>query len=435
MKSMTERDPRAVGAVGLAALLLVTVGALNYDDLAIWTDRPYSAYFTEASGLAPGSPVQIAGYQVGEVTSVSLQQGRVVVDFTVSRDIRLGERTEAVIKTKTLLGSRILAVAPRGDGELVAPIPAERTAPAYELPQALGDVSAAISGLDTSQLNDSLVTLSQAFADTPADVAAAVDGVARFSTTLDKRDDELRGLLAHANSVTGVLAERSDQIVGLVHGTNALLNHLQTQSGAIDRISNDITALSQQLSGFVADNKDQLKPALDKLNGVLAMVDNNKDNMRKSIKLLSSYALSLGEAVSGGPFFKAYVANLVPGQLMQPFIDAAFSDLGLDPNVLLPSQLSDPQVGQQATPPLPIPYPRTGQGGEPNLSVPDAITGHLGDPRYPYSPPAPQPPPGGPPPGPPAGYDPATPDGTEPKPTTVDLIPPPPGPPQAGEAP
>ncbi|MET4433372.1 phospholipid/cholesterol/gamma-HCH transport system substrate-binding protein [Mycolicibacterium sp. 624] len=432
---MTERDPRAVGAVGLAALLLVTVGALNYDDLAIWTDRPYSAYFTEASGLAPGSPVQIAGYQVGEVTSVSLQQGRVVVDFTVSRDIRLGERTEAVIKTKTLLGSRILAVAPRGDGELVAPIPAERTAPAYELPQALGDVSAAISGLDTSQLNDSLVTLSQAFADTPADVAAAVDGVARFSTTLDKRDDELRGLLAHANSVTGVLAERSDQIVGLVHGTNALLNHLQTQSGAIDRISNDITALSQQLSGFVADNKDQLKPALDKLNGVLAMVDNNKDNMRKSIKLLSSYALSLGEAVSGGPFFKAYVANLVPGQLMQPFIDAAFSDLGLDPNVLLPSQLSDPQVGQQATPPLPIPYPRTGQGGEPNLSVPDAITGHLGDPRYPYSPPAPQPPPGGPPPGPPAGYDPATPDGTEPKPTTVDLIPPPPGPPQAGEAP
>ncbi|WP_135451691.1 MCE family protein [Mycobacterium sp. DL99] len=435
MKSMTERDPRAVGAVGLAALLLVTVGALNYDDLAIWTDRPYSAYFTEASGLAPGSPVQIAGYQVGEVTSVSLQQGRVVVDFTVSRDIRLGERTEAVIKTKTLLGSRILAVAPRGDGELVAPIPAERTAPAYELPQALGDVSAAISGLDTSQLNDSLVTLSQAFADTPADVAAAVDGVARFSTTLDKRDDELRGLLAHANSVTGVLAERSDQIVGLVHGTNALLNHLQTQSGAIDRISNDITALSQQLSGFVADNKDQLKPALDKLNGVLAMVDNNKDNMRKSIKLLSSYALSLGEAVSGGPFFKAYVANLVPGQLMQPFIDAAFSDLGLDPNVLLPSQLSDPPVGQQATPPLPIPYPRTGQGGEPNLTVPDAITGHLGDPRYPYSPPAPQPPPGGPPPGPPAGYDPATPDGTEPKPTTVDLIPPPPGPPQAGEAP
>ena len=51
------------------------------------------------------------------------------------------------------------------------------------------------------------------------------------------------------------------------------------------------------------------------------------------------YAMSLGESVASGPFFKAYVANLLPGQFLQPFIDAAFSDLGLDPNVLLPSEL------------------------------------------------------------------------------------------------
>jgi hypothetical protein len=34
---------------------------------------------------------------------------------------------------------------------------------------------------------------------------------------------------------------------------------------------------------------------------------------------------SLGESVGSGPFFKAYVANLLPGQFVQPFIDAAFS--------------------------------------------------------------------------------------------------------------
>ncbi len=79
--------------------------------------------------------------------------------------------------------------------------------------------------------------------------------------------------------------------------------------------------------------------------------------------------MSLGESVSAGPFFKAYVANLLPGQFMQPFVDAAFSDLGLDPNVLLPSRRTDPQTGQPATPPLPLPYPRTGQGG-PNRICP-----------------------------------------------------------------
>ncbi len=52
--------------------------------------------------------------------------------------------------------------------------------------------------------------------------------------------------------------------------------------------------------------------------------------------------MSLGESVSSGPFFKAYIVNLAPGQWVQPFMDAAFSDLGLDPATLLPSQLSDP---------------------------------------------------------------------------------------------
>jgi phospholipid/cholesterol/gamma-HCH transport system substrate-binding protein len=112
--------------------------------------------------------------------------------------------------------------------------------------------------------------------------------------------------------------------------------------------------------------------------------------------------MSLGETVASGPFFKPYIANLLPGQFIQPFVEAAFSDLGLDPNVLLPSQLTDPQTGQPGTPALPVPYPRTGQGGEPHLTLPDAITGNPGDPRYPYREPLPAPPPGGPPPGPPA---------------------------------
>src|SRR6202040_3815308 len=93
----------------------------------------------------------------------------------------------------------------------------------------------------------------------------------------------------------------------------------------------------------------------------------------------NDYAMSLGESVSSGPFFKAYVANLLPGQFLQPFVDAAFSDLGLDPNVLTPSQRVDPQTGQPGTPALPMPYPRTGQGCEPHLNLPDAITANPAD--------------------------------------------------------
>lgn len=403
MKYFSERNPAIIGVIGVSVAALVTVGALQYQRLPFFdTGTEHSAYFAEAGGLKTGAAVQVAGLRVGEVEGVDLEGSSVVVTFKVDDDVDLGDRAEAAVKTKSLLGAKILEITPRGDGKLSGPIPLDRTTPAYQLPDALGDLASTIGGLHTDQLNESLTTLAQTFQNTTPDLQAAVAGVARFSQTLNERDEHLRGLLENANTVTGVLAKRTDEVVGLIADTNELLAQLQTQSAALDQFSGDVSALSRQVSGLVADNRETLRPALDKFNGALAIVEGRKERIQKAIKLLNSYAMSLGESVASGPYFKAILANLLPGQFIQPFIDAAFSDLGLDPNVLLPSERMEPATGQPATPALPMPFPRTGQGGEPRLTVPDAITGKPGDPRYPYREPLPAPAPGGPPPGPPA---------------------------------
>lgn len=403
MKSFSERNALLVGTVGVVVTIAVAAVGLNYDELPfVHQDSDYSAYFDQAGGLRSGAAVQVSGLEVGEVTSVSLDGPHVAVEFRVNQDVFLGDRTEAAIKTKSLLGAKILEVTPRGDAALSGPIPVEHTMSPYQLPDALGDLATTVDQLDTGRLSESLQMMAQEFANTPLELQAAVQGLGRFSQSLNNRDDQLRDLLAHANQATKVLADRSDQVVGLIADTNALLGELRTESTALDTISGNLSRLSAQLSGFIADNRQQLHPALEKLNGVLAILANRKGRLQDAIHRLNGFAMSLGESLSTGPWFNSYIANLLPGQFLQPFIDAAFSDLGLDPNVLLPSQLTDPQTGQQATPALPIPFPRTGQGGEPRLTVPDAITGRPGDPRYPYREPPPAPPPGGPPPGPPA---------------------------------
>ncbi|AGB25218.1 virulence factor Mce family protein [Mycobacterium sp. JS623] len=417
MKPFSERNQFIIGAIGISITVAIILGAINYDKLPFLSQaKEYSAYFAEAGGLVDGAAVQVSGFQVGKVESIELDGPRVLIKFTVDKNIRLGDRTEAAIKTKGLLGTKILEVTSRGDGRQGGTIPLDRTTSPYQLPDALGELATTISGLNTNQLSDSLRVLSETFADTPPQLKIAIEGVSRFSQTLNERDAQLRGLLTNADKATTVLAERSNQVVSLIGNTNALLAELQTQSAAVDQISGNISALSQQLHGFIGENKATMKPALDKLNGVLTMLDNRKERLQKSLHLLTEYSMSLGESVASGPFFKTYVANLLPGQFLQPFIDAAFSDLGLDPNVKLPSELSDPQVGQPGTPALPVPFPRTGQGGEPRLTIPDAITGNPGDQGcgppgiplpgptgcYPYREPIPPGPPGGPPPGPPA---------------------------------
>ena len=427
MKSFQERNPLKIGAIGVAAFVAVSLAAVNYDRLPfLSTGTSYSAYFAEAGGLRQGADVRVSGVQAGKVDTVKLEGDQVLVTFKVKDDIRVGDRSEVAVKTNSALGAKVLEVTPRGDGSQAGPIPLARTTSAYQLPDAIGDLTTAISGLNTDQLSDSLEVLADTFADTPPDIRAAVEGVGRFSRTLADRDAQLRSLLTNAEKTTTILAERSDKIVSLVHDTNELLAALQDQGAALDQFFNNLSAVSQQLKGFIAENRDQLKPALEKLNGVLAIVDNHREQVKAAVKGLNRYALGLGESVGSGPFFKAYVVNLLPGQFVQPFIDAAFSDLGLDPNVLAPTERADPQVGQPGTPALPVPYPRTGQGGEPRLTIPDAITGNPGDQQcgppgtalpgpgcYPYREPLPAPAAGGPPPGPPA----APPPGLESTPT------------------
>ena len=403
MRSFSERNPVAIGSVGVGLTLSSVLLSLNYDRLPfVDHSEQYSAYFAEAGGLISGAAVQVSGLKVGDVESLTLAGPQVLVTFNVDEGVRLGERSEAAIKAKTVLGAKVLELTPRGEQRLSGPIPVDRTQSAYQLPDALGDLTMTISGLNTQELSQSLAVLSETFKDTPPALKIALQGITRFSDTLNQRDDQLRALLANANKATAVLAERSDQIAGLIANANALLAQLLQQSAALDEVSHNVSALARQIKAFIAENRDNFKPAFDKLNGVLTILDNRKQQVQDAIKKVNAYFMSLGEAVSGGPFFKAYIANLIPGQFLQPFVDAAFSDLGLDPNVLLPSQRTDPQVGQSATPALPVPYPRTGQGGPPNLTLPDAITGNPGDPRYPYRPPVPAPAPGGPPPGPPA---------------------------------
>ncbi|WP_371746947.1 MCE family protein [Mycolicibacterium sp. YH-1] len=403
IKPLAERNRIAVGAVGILVVIGIVVASFSYDEIPfVKGTSDHSAYFSEAGGIKSGSDVRVSGLSVGRVSDIQLEGTRVRVDFTVDDGVELGDRTAAAIKTETVLGTKMLELTPRGDGELTGTIPLERTTSPYDLPTALGDLTTTISGLDTAQLSSALTTLAQTFQNTPPDLRIALEGVARFSGTLNNRDAQLRNLLADANKVTGVLAKRSDQIAALVVNANALLAEVLAQRDSIDALMTNIADVSHQISAVVNDNRTQLKPAVDKLNGVLSILDTRKQELQRTLYLLRRYAMSFGEVLGSGPFFKASVVNLAPGQFAQPFIDAAFSDLGLDPSVKLPSELVDPPVGQPGTPALPVPFPRTGQGGEPNLALPDAITGNPGDPRYPYRGPLPAPPPGGPPPGPPA---------------------------------
>ncbi|MDQ7904413.1 MCE family protein [Phytohabitans sp. ZYX-F-186] len=320
-----KRHPRITGAVSLAVLALLVLAAFRLDGITSIGDPAYRAAFRDASGLAPGNEVRVAGVRVGKVTEVGLARGPggpyVRVHFRLNDEsVHLGERTGATIRIKTVLGQKYLALAPSGQGTLPedGEIPLDRTASPFDVIQAVSGLGETVDEIDSEQLGAAFTTLARTFADTPSSVEASLDGLSRLSRTVASRDAELRELLGRARTVTAVLAERDEEFRKLVADGDALLREVSRRRDAIHELLVGTNQLAQELSGLVADNREQLKPALDQLRGVVGILQRNRDNLTETIEGMAPFVNAFANVVGNGRWFDTYVRGLL--QPYQPSV-------------------------------------------------------------------------------------------------------------------
>lgn len=315
------------GFLGLVVIILVIAVGLQPERIISWaTALRYQALFTEAGGLAVGNEVTVSGIKVGTVSSIELDDGDALVKFTINSKYALGSDTTAHIRTGSLLGERVLTLESAGSGTLSpdATIPTSRTTSPYSLTDALGELTANTADTDTASLNQSLDTLAQTLDQVAPQLGPTFDGLSRVSQSLNNRNESLAELLSTAGDVTQIFSERSNQVNALILNANDLLAVLDDRRYAITSLLASISAVSQELTGVVADNENELRPALERLNNVTALLERNRDNLAKMLPGAAKYYLTQGEIVSNGAYYNAFVPNLIFGQLLQPFLDYAF---------------------------------------------------------------------------------------------------------------
>lgn len=320
-RSFIERDPVKVAIAAVVGIVVLTAGLFSISPVTrMLSTSSYTAEFDDAGGLQAGDDVRLNGAVVGRVESVRLAGEHVDVAFTVAHVGRLGTETRAMIKAATVLGTKFLGVQPAGPGVLPvgSTIPLERTNAPYDLTQALATLTQKSEQLDKKRLTDALNTINTTFGGTSDSLRSTLEGVSRLSQTFGSRDVALRKLLANSQTVTGVVAKRTDNLVRLVSDGDQLLTELNTRRKVIRQLLVNVTRVFDQLNGLVEDNKDQLRPAMDELKDVLDLLNRNDKNLAAIIHGLNMYAGGLGEAVGGGPWFYAFVQNLPPTNLLPP---------------------------------------------------------------------------------------------------------------------
>ncbi|MFN2495446.1 MAG: MCE family protein [Pseudonocardiaceae bacterium] len=313
MRSFRERNPIPIGIIGLLVIALVSITAYYADRLPIIGGTTYTAEFSEAAGLQAGDPVSIAGIRVGRVAAVELAGDRVLVTMRIS-DAWIGDRTGASIEIRSLLGAKAVRLDPGGERALDPdqPIPLARTAAPYDVVEALSGLSGALQEIDIGQLEQSLRTLSDTFRDTPDEVRGTLDGLSRLSRTIASRDQEIHQLLAGTHNVSRVLADHNAEFERLLADGNLLLAEVTRRREAISALLTSVATLSVQLRGLVAENSRQLRPALEQLDRVAAVLQRNQDNLDRALDLAPVFIRLFTNAVGNGRWFDSYACGLLP---------------------------------------------------------------------------------------------------------------------------
>ncbi|OBF93343.1 mammalian cell entry protein, partial [Mycobacterium sp. 852002-51163_SCH5372311] len=332
MRTLTEFNRGRVGLMGVLVTVLVTGVAQSFTSVPMLFATPtYYAQFTDTGGLSPGDKVEIAGVNVGLVRSLKIQGNRVLIGFSLAGK-RIGTQSRAAIRTDTILGRKNMQIEPRGS-EPLRPngvLSSAQTTTPYQVYDAFVDVTKAATGWDIEATKRSLKVLSETFDQTAPHLSAALDGVKDFANSIGQRGEQIKQLLANANKVARVLGDRSGQVNNLLVNANTLLAAFRQRSQALSILLSNVSEVSTQVTGLIKENPN-LNHVLVELRTVSDELVKRKNDLADVLVLLSRYTASLTEAVGSGPYFKAIVANLLPYQILQPWVDAAFKKRGIDP--------------------------------------------------------------------------------------------------------
>ncbi|GAA1218626.1 MCE family protein [Prauserella alba] len=263
-------------ATACVAVLLLTGGGwwLLREEAGI----RLTAHFDRAVGLYAGSTVRVLGIEVGEITRVQPRGDQVVVSMRVDDGVQVPESADAVVVAPSLVSDRYVQLTPVYDGGPVMSsgtvIPRERTA----TPMEIDDLYASLDELSTALGPDGANSdgaLSRVLDTTAANLDGngrnlntTVTRLSELATTLDGSSDDLFATVRNLQQFTELLATSDAQL-------NRFYQRLAEVSGFLAEDSDDVgKALSSlggalgKVKGFVGQNRKALSDNIGKLEGI-----------------------------------------------------------------------------------------------------------------------------------------------------------------------
>ncbi len=138
-----------VGIFALLGIAALAVLSLRLGRIELLPAPGYTIYanFDNISGLKNGDRVEIAGVQIGKVTSIALNQDRARIAMRLNDEVKVDDQAIAAIKTSGLIGDKFVSIEPGpGEHDLANGGTLRQTESAFVLEDAIGQLISSTEG-------------------------------------------------------------------------------------------------------------------------------------------------------------------------------------------------------------------------------------------------------------------------------------------------
>lgn len=305
-------------------VLMLTLGATFFDQR-----HEYRALFEDATGVAKGDEVRIAGVHVGTVRSVEVvdtDQAEVV--FAVNENIPMSQNTNVTIKFRNLVGQRYLVLTPgaEGPGDRLAPgatIDGERTHGALDLNVLLNGFKPVFQALSPQDTNELAYEIVRTFQGESGNVESLLARTASLTSTLADRDELIGDVIVNLSSTLDMIGSRDAELTHTIDTLQQFVSGLTEDRDAILNSIDSVAALSTETADLLRQGRPALVEDVRQLRALSENLstDENLTKLSTSIQILPHKAEALGNAASSGSYFNFYLCEL-RGQLVLPAIPA-----------------------------------------------------------------------------------------------------------------
>jgi phospholipid/cholesterol/gamma-HCH transport system substrate-binding protein len=306
----------------VVTILATTLLAATIVNLDFTTEHTYRAVFSDVTGLEEGDDIRVAGVRVGEVEDIRIKDRTLAeVDFTVSADRPLLTSTGAVVRYRSLVGQRYIALTEgTGDGTRLPPggrIPLSRTQPALDLNVLLNGFKplfAALSPQDVNQLATEIIKTLQGEGGT---VNSLLAHTASLTTTLAGRDQLIGSVINNLNSVLETLDKRGGRFSNLLKQLRRVISGLSADRKPLGESLVSIGDLTEATSGLLADARPPLKDDIAELTELTGTLNDNEKTVEGVLKRLPNKLDELTGTASYGSWFNFYLCDF-DGRIVLP---------------------------------------------------------------------------------------------------------------------